>query len=70
MNKINKIWHLSINDAEKIIVANKPKLAILTHFGMTMIKVKPWILAEKLTNKIGVKVIAASDGLEIDLDKI
>ena len=66
----NKIGHLSINDAEKIIVANKPKLAILTHFGMTMIKAKPWILAEKLTNKIGVNVIAASDGLEIDLDKI
>jgi hypothetical protein len=35
-----------------------------------MIKAKPWSLAEKLTNKIGIKVIAASDGLEIDLDKI
>jgi phosphoribosyl 1,2-cyclic phosphodiesterase len=70
LEESNKIEHLSLNDAEKIICANKPKLAILTHFGITMIKAKPWILAEKLTDKIGVKVIAASDGLEIDLDKI
>lgn len=66
----NKIEHLSLKDAERIIAANKPKISILTHFGMTMIKAKPWDLAEKLTDKIGVKVIAASDGLEIDLDKI
>ncbi len=63
------IEHLSLRDAEKIISKNKPKLAILTHFGMTMIKAKPWELAEKLTKKIGVKVIAASDGMEIDLDQ-
>jgi len=66
----NKIEHLSLKDAERIIAANKPKISILTHFGMTMIKAIPWDLAEKLKNKIGVKVIAASDGLEIDLDKI
>jgi len=64
-----EIQHLSIKDAERIISANKPKLAILTHFGMTMIKAKPWEIAEKLTNKIGTKVIAASDGMEINLDE-
>jgi ribonuclease BN (tRNA processing enzyme) len=64
----DRIQHLTIKDAEKIIVVNKPKLTILTHFGMTMIKAKPWIIAEKLTKKLGVKVIAANDGMEIDLD--
>ena len=63
------IKHLCLNDAEKIISKNKPKLSILTHFGMTMIKAKPWEIAENLTNKLGVKVIAARDGLELDIDQ-
>jgi len=62
------IKHLSLRDVEKIISVNKPKLTILTHFGMTFIKAKPWEVAEKLSEKLGVKVIAASDGMEIDLD--
>jgi phosphoribosyl 1,2-cyclic phosphodiesterase len=65
-----KIEHLTILDAEKIIQANKPKISIMTHFGMTVIKSKPWKLAEKLSEKIGAKVISASDGMEINLDKI
>ena len=60
--------HFDVSDVEKIIATNKPKLAILTHFGMTMIKQKPWEIAENLSKKLGVKVIAASDGMEIDLD--
>jgi len=62
--------HFDIKDAEKIIAAKKPKLTILTHFGMTMIKARPWEIAEQLSNKLGLKVIAARDGLEIDLDNI
>ena len=69
LKKSDSIQHLSFEDVEKIISENKPKLAVMTHFGMTMIKAKPWELAEKLTSKIGVKVVAASDGMEIDLDK-
>ena len=64
-----EIPHLCLKDVEKIISANKPKLCILTHFGMTMIKQKPWEIAEKLTKKYGVKVIAARDGMEIDIDQ-
>jgi len=63
------IDHLSLRDAEKILSINKPKLGILTHFGMTVIKAKPWEIAENLSDKLGVKVIAARDGMEIDLDK-
>lgn len=62
------IQHLCLQDAEKILSANKPKLCVLTHFGMTMIKHKPWVIAEKLTKKYDVKVIAARDGMEIDID--
>lgn len=63
------INHLSLRDVEKILSINKPKLAILTHFGMTVIKAKPWEIAENLSDKIGVKIIAARDGMSIELDK-
>ena len=63
------IQHLSLKDAEKIISVNKPKVSILTHFGMTMLKMKPWEIAENLSEKLGVKVIAARDGMEIDIDQ-
>jgi len=63
-----KIQHLTIKDAEKIISKNKPKLSILTHFGMTMIKAKPWKIAEELSKKTSLNVIAASDGMAINLD--
>ncbi|UCD12982.1 MAG: MBL fold metallo-hydrolase [Thermoplasmatales archaeon] len=63
------VQHLSLKDAEKIISVNKPRLSILTHFGMTVIKMKPWEIAEKLSEKLGVKVVAARDGMEIDIDQ-
>lgn len=62
------INHLSIKDIENIISKNKPKFTILTHFGMSVINAKPWEIAEKLSNKLGVRIIAANDGMEIDLD--
>lgn len=67
-NNKKGLEHFDIKDVEKIIELNKPKLTILTHFGMSMVRNKPWILAEKLSKKLGVKVIAARDGMEINLD--
>ena len=64
------IDHLSLKDAEKILSANKPKLGILTHFGMTMLKAKPWVLADELSKKLNIKVIAARDGMTINLDTV
>ena len=66
----NGILHLSIKDVEKMISIIKPKLSILTHFGMSVIKAKPWEIADKFSKKIGVNVIAARDGMEIDLESI
>jgi phosphoribosyl 1,2-cyclic phosphodiesterase len=61
-----EIMHLSLEDAKKIIVAIRPRRAILTHFGMTMLKAKPWELAKALEQELGIEVTAASDGLRID----
>lgn len=62
--------HLSVPDAEHIIKELKPKIAILTHFGMTMWRAKPWQVAERLSQETGIKVIAARDGMRFDLSQL
>jgi len=62
--------HLSVPDAEHIITELKPKVAILTHFGMSVWRAKPWKIAEKLSEKTGVRVIAARDGMKFDLSQL
>jgi ribonuclease BN (tRNA processing enzyme) len=62
--------HLSVPDAQRIIDEIKPKVAILTHFGMTMWRAKPWELAERLSKETGVRVIAARDGMKFDLAQL
>ncbi|MBI2853276.1 MAG: MBL fold metallo-hydrolase [Chloroflexi bacterium] len=62
--------HLSVPDAEHIIRELKPKAAILTHFGMTMWRAKPWEIAEQLSQKTGVRVMAARDGMKFDLAEL
>lgn len=61
--------HLCVEDATKIIAANRPKVAILTHFGMTMLKNKPWEIAQRMCDETGVKVIAARDGMKFNLNE-
>jgi phosphoribosyl 1,2-cyclic phosphodiesterase len=70
LKRNEKFEHLCVDDVERLVSKIKPKLAIMTHFGMTMIQAKPWEIAESLTNKLGTKVIAASDGLQVNLDEI
>jgi len=60
------IDHLNLYDAESLIKDIKPKKAILTHFGMTMLKAKPHIQAEALSKKLGIEVQAAYDGMTLD----
>jgi ribonuclease BN (tRNA processing enzyme) len=62
--------HLSVPDAERIIATLKPKVAILTHFGMSIWRAKPWEIAEKLTQKTGVRVIAARDGMKFEFSRL
>ena len=67
---MKNVDHLCLADAERIIEKNRPKLTILTHFGMTMLREKPWEIAEALSEKLGLKIIAANDGMKIDLENI
>jgi ribonuclease BN (tRNA processing enzyme) len=64
------IDHLSVPDAERIISEIKPKTAILTHFGMGMWRARPWDIAQRMTEKTGIRVIAARDGMKFDLAQL
>lgn len=65
-----KIDHLSIEDSKILIKELQPKTAILTHFGMSVLKAKPWEVADRLSQETGVKVIAARDGMQVNLNEI
>ncbi|MFO7772753.1 MAG: MBL fold metallo-hydrolase [Dehalococcoidia bacterium] len=64
------IDHLSLPEAKSIIEELRPRTAILTHFGMTMWRAKPWELAKKLTGETGITIIAARDGMKFDLAQL
>ncbi len=58
-----EVDHLSLSEAEVLIKDIKPKKVILTHFGMTMLKAGPNNMALQLSQKLGIEVIAAYDGM-------
>lgn len=64
-----KIKHLSVDDVEKIIINRKPKITILTHFGMSMLKANPYKVAKHLEEKLKTRVIAAYDGMNLVIEE-
>jgi|TARA_B100000315_G_scaffold245539_1_gene271538 ribonuclease BN (tRNA processing enzyme) len=62
--------HLSLPDAESIITEIKPKVAILTHFGMTIWQAKPGEIARRLSQETGVRVLAARDGMRFEMSQL
>lgn len=59
--------HLSIPDVVAIIKEARPKLALLSHFGMHVWYQKPRLIAEQISRETGTRVIAARDGMKLDL---
>ncbi len=59
------IDHLCFSDVEQLISQIRPRKAILTHFGMTMLAAKPHIQAQELSLKLGIEVQAAYDGMTV-----
>jgi phosphoribosyl 1,2-cyclic phosphodiesterase len=59
--------HLCIADAERIILAARPRLALLTHYGMTVWRANPAEIAAGLSQRTGIEVRAAHDGMSVDL---
>ena len=57
--------NLDSSSAMKIISAVRPRLAVITHFGLEMIKADPLQEAREIQRITGVQTIAAQDGLTI-----
>ncbi len=71
LNTVQREWrpdgdHLSLPEAMELIQAVRPSLAVLTHFGMTMLRAGPRKLAEQAASRTGISVIAATDGLTLE----
>lgn len=64
------VEHLSLEEVGQVIKQIKPKIAIITHFGMSVWRARPWELAERLSDETGVSVISARDGMRFELAKL
>ncbi|MFH1505079.1 MAG: MBL fold metallo-hydrolase [Candidatus Omnitrophota bacterium] len=59
--------HLCLEDAIKIVKEIKPRKAILTHFGMSMLRAKPHILEQKTRKELNMDIKFAYDGYTLQL---
>ncbi len=65
-----RILHLDMADATRLIGEVRPRVAIITHFGMNVLQAKPWELAAKMSEETGVKVVDARDGMTFALEAL
>lgn len=66
---LNPLYHLCPEDAARIIGEVRPELGIITHFGMMFIKKNPEKQAQWIENETGIKTLAATDGMKIEMGK-
>jgi len=59
--------HLGLDDAERIIAEARPRLAVITHYGMQVWRAHPWEVAAEISQRTGVEVKAARDGMSLEL---
>lgn len=71
-HKSHPKWHLAVDDAITMINAmkQKPRLAVLQHFGYWMIEEGINKQARIIEDETGVQAIAAKDSMEIDLETL
>ncbi len=58
--------HFSSAETVKLLQKVKPKLAIIQHFGMTMLRANPIYEAREIQKQSKVQTIAAVDGMHVD----
>ncbi|MBI2172651.1 MAG: MBL fold metallo-hydrolase [Candidatus Aenigmarchaeota archaeon] len=64
--------HMSVDEAIKFIrgMKKKPKLVILQHFSLWMLRANLWKQEKIMKDATGVQVIHADDFMQVDIDKI
>lgn len=65
-----ELLHLGWDDAERLVSAARPRAAILTHFGVPVIRSRPEDAAREITDRVGIPVLAARDGMAVALDDL
>jgi phosphoribosyl 1,2-cyclic phosphodiesterase len=62
--------HLGADDAELLVREIRPRLAVLTHFGMQLVRAPPERIALAISERTGVPTVAARDGWLLPLDDL
>lgn len=67
----NRDWpdHMNSRMAAELITKVRPKIAVLQHFGITMLKAGPRREGSWVEKQTGVKTIVARDGMRLLLEK-
>jgi ribonuclease BN (tRNA processing enzyme) len=60
--------HLSTEDAAEMISVIKPEVALLTHFGLRILRFDPDKEATWIQERTGIETVAARDGMVVDVD--
>ncbi len=61
--------HLDIKGVKELLIKIDPEIAVVTHFGKSILRKGPQKVASQLARETGIKkVIAAEDGLKIKLN--
>ena len=61
--------HLDTDATIKLVSEAGPKLAIMTHLGTSMLKAGPEREAARVERESGVRTVAASDGMEVGVER-
>jgi ribonuclease BN (tRNA processing enzyme) len=62
--------HLGADDAERLVREIRPRLAVLTHLGMQLLRARPDRIALGISERTGVPTVAARDGWLLRLDDL
>ncbi len=69
-NQMPGFMHLAASNMYDFLEIFKPKLLILTHFGMGFLNESPHLVAKEISQKLNTKVIAAWDNMVVDFEDI
>ena len=61
--------HMCSRNFQNLVNKIKPKLAIMTHFGLKMLNSNPIAEARRITRETNVKTLAAFDGMVLKIDE-
>lgn len=64
---VEKAKHMDAFDAVKLLKTAKPKIAVLNHYGISMLKAKPENIAKFIEKESGIKTKAIKDFEEIKI---